>query len=105
MTNYGFTGNTISKKLDTKTIQNGGLELITMPIAHCNFSDIGKVEIGGYKSLVHYNKDRENQFKQDKSNRSMRRIKKSIKNKKLRNSGETLPFLIIQTCVKGAVDS
>ena len=33
MTNLGFTGKEISKKLDTKTILNGGLQIVTMPTA------------------------------------------------------------------------
>ncbi|HET9773705.1 MAG TPA: hypothetical protein VFP25_01850 [Nitrososphaeraceae archaeon] len=80
MNNYGFTGKTISKKLDPNTIKNGGLETITMPIARCNFSDMGKkVEIGGFESIVHYNKDSENKSKLERQLKRTRSLKRQIK--------------------------
>lgn len=78
MNNYGFTGKTISKKLNPTTIKNGGIETIIMPIARCNFTDVGKVEIGGYESLVHYNKDMENQTKLERQLKRKRSLKRQI---------------------------
>lgn len=80
MTNYSFTGKEITKKLDTKTIKNGGLEIVTLPIAKVS-NEVETIEFGGYLSLINYNKDREQQFKIDKSNKSMRKLKKNLKHK------------------------
>lgn len=88
MTNIGFTGKEISKKLDSKTIKNGGLQVVTMPIAKVS-SEPETIEFGGYQSLVHYNKDRETQHNKDKWNKSMRKLRRNIRNKKLGQKGLT----------------
>jgi hypothetical protein len=98
MTNYNFTGREISKKLDPKIIINGGLQTVTLPIAKVS-NQVETIEFGGYKSLVHYNKDREDQFKQNKSNKTMRKLRRNLRNKSLRQSGET-----VQTGVTGGHD-
>lgn len=91
--NLGFVSKEICKKLDKKTIQNGGLENIEMPIAiirQHDDSDNKILEVGGYRSLVHYNKQREEDSKIERENKTFRRLKKNIRNKKLRQSGETV---------------
>ena len=77
MANYGFTGREITKKLDTKTIRKGGLEIISMPTGKCKTNselEAVTVEIGGWKGIINYNKFREAQYKDDKFNKSMRRL-------------------------------
>lgn len=96
MTNIGFTGNEISKKLNPKIIKNGGLQIVTMPIAKVT-NEVDKVEYGGYQSLVYYNKDRETQHKKDNWNKSMRKLRRNLRNKGLRQRGET----VMQTGVTG----
>lgn len=98
MTNLGFTGKEISKKLDNKTIRNGGLVTVTMPIAKVS-NEVDTVEYGGYKSLIHYNKDRETQHNQDKFNKSMRKLRRNIKNKELGKKG--LTHKVTQTYLAG----
>ena len=88
MTNWGFTGKEISKKLDNKTIQNGGLQIVTMPIAKVS-NEVDTIEYGGYLSFTHYNKAREEQHKQDKSNKSFRKLRRHVKNLELRQNGLT----------------
>lgn len=95
MTNWGFTGKEISKKLDNKTIQKGGLQIVTMPIAKISNDEVDTIEYGGYLSFTHYNKAREEQHKQDKSNKSFRKLRRHVKNLELRKSG--LTHNIIQT--------
>ena len=98
MTNIGFTGKEISKKLYPKTIKNGGLQIVIMPIAKVS-NEVETIEFGGYKSLVYYNKDREEQFKQKKFNKTMRKLRRNLRQRRLRQSGET----IMQTGVTGGL--
>ena len=100
MTNWGFTGKEISKKLDNKTIRNGGLTIITMPIINVS-NEVDTIEYGGYKGLVHYNVDREEQHKQDKFNKSMRKLRRNIKNKSLCQKG--LTHKVTQTDIEGDI--
>ena len=90
MTNYNFTGNKISKELNKETIQNGGLETIVMPVIRC---DVGehKTEFGGYKSLIHYNKFREEQNKINKENKRLRSLNRQIKRIGSCRNGDELP--------------
>lgn len=90
MTNYNFTGKEISKKLDTNIIKNGGLQIVTLPIAKVSNDDkVDTIEFGGYLSLINYNIDREQQFKQDKTDKSMRKLKRNLRHKKLGQEGLT----------------
>ena len=102
MTNYNFTGNKISKELDSKTIQKGGLQTILMPVIKCNVGE-RKTEFGGYPSLIHYNKFREEQHNTDKFNKSMRKLRRNLRNKKLGQKG--LTHKVIQTDLAGDSDS
>ena len=90
MTNYNFTGTKISKELNKETIQNGGLETIVMPVIRC---DVGehKTEFGGYKSLIHYNKFREEQNKINKENKRLRSLNRQIKTIGRRNTYDEFP--------------
>jgi hypothetical protein len=99
LTNIGFTGKEITKKLSPNIIENGGLQIVTMPIAKVS-NEVDKVEYGGYQSLVHYNKDRETQHNKDKWNKSMRKLRRNLRNKGLRQRGET-----VQTGVTGDSNS
>lgn len=101
MTNIGFTGKEISKKLSPKIIKNGGLQLVAMPTAKIS-NDIDTIEFGGYQSLVYYNKDRETQNKKDKWNKSMRKLRRNLRNKGLRQNGLTHR---VQTDVTGDSNS
>lgn len=113
MNNYGFTGKEISKKLDKKTIQRGGLETINMPVANCKVAselELVTVEVGGWKSYVNYNKDREIQFKKHHEKKSLRNIKKKVRSNKLRNRGLTYPTTnysssVIPAYVVGEINS
>ena len=94
MGNIGFTGKTISKKLDKKTIQNGGLKIINMPIANCKVAselELVTVEVGGYKSYIHYNKSREEEHRKDKENKRKRSLKRQVKQSAGRSRFEDLP--------------
>jgi len=101
MTNLGFTGKEISKKLSQNIIKNGGLQIVTMPTAKIS-NEVDTIEFGGYQSLVYYNKDREQQNKKDKWNKSMRKLRRNLRNKGLRQSGLTT---VIQTGVTGDSNS
>lgn len=89
--NIGFTGKEISKKLDTRTIKNGGLAIVTMPTASIKIEEENRVlEVGGYRSFVNYNKHREKENKDIKFQRKMRRLRKNLNNRRLRKSGLTV---------------
>lgn len=82
MGNIGFTGRTISKKLDSKIVYKGGLQNIIMPIIECKVGselETTRVEIGGYPSHIHYNKFREEQHRKDKENKRKRSLKRQQK--------------------------
>jgi hypothetical protein len=102
MTNVGITGREISKKLHKETIRKGGLETINLPILETkltNEHDTLRVQFGGYKSFIHYNKFREQQHRKDKFNQKIRATNRNIKQKRLRQSG--LTHHLLQTGVKG----
>lgn len=93
MTNIGFKGSLLSKKLDPKTVNNGGLEIINLPILNCKIAselELTSVEIGGYRSFINYNKFREEQHTTEKFNKSMRKLRRNIRNKNGRMRGETI---------------
>ena len=87
MTNYGFTGFTLSKKMKKELVKNGGFQNMVLPIVntHLSYEDV-KIEFGGYNAIVNYNKNREIQYKIDKENRRMRRLKKQQKRSQLENT-------------------
>ena len=94
MTQIAFTGRKISEQLETKTIRKGGLTITNVPIVKCSLAsehETMSIEVGGYPSLINYNKHREKQHKTDKFNQKMRALKRNIKNKRLRQSGLTIP--------------
>jgi hypothetical protein len=94
MTNYGFTGRTLSKKLDEDTIRKGGLEQITAPVIDCKIAselELVTVEMGGYPTLVNYNIHREKKHKQLKQEKRSRSLKRQIKRFAGRQNGDELP--------------
>lgn len=100
MGNYSFVGKEISKILDKKTIQNGGLQLVTMPTASIKIEENMILKVGGYKSFINYNKYREQEHKDIKFQKKMRSLRRNIKQKRLRQSG-----LTVNTGVPRAKDS
>jgi hypothetical protein len=100
MTNIGFTGKTISESLEKITVNRGGLEIITMPIIKTT-NDLGekKIEFGGYKSIIHYNKERERQYRNHKFQQKIRATNRNIRNKRLRQRGLAHNIIINNTDV------
>lgn len=99
MTNYGFTGRLLSKKLKKDTIRKGGLEQINTPVLNCKIAselETVTVELGGYPTLVNYNKDREIQHQKNRENREIRKLKRNIRNWGLGKSGLTHNIIITQ---------
>jgi len=90
MGNIGYTGKILSEKLDSKTIRDGGLQQITIPILRCML-EIQKIEVGGYPSLVHYNIDRERQHKKHREHKRLRSLKRQIKRKASCQNGLDFP--------------
>jgi len=73
MGNWNYTGRILSKELDEETIRNGGLQQINTPVLNIQLQ-IQTIEVGGYASLVHYNREREKQHTKNKENK--RRVTK-----------------------------
>ena len=94
MTQIAFTGRKISEQLDTKTIRKGGLTITNVPIVKCSLAsehETMSIEVGGYPSLINYNKHREKQHKIDKENKRLRSLKRQIKRFGGCRTGEDLP--------------
>lgn len=92
MTQIGFTGEKISQELDTKTIRKGGCIIKNIPVVDCSLAsehETMTVQVGGYRSIINYNKHRERQHRSDKFNQTIRELNRNIKNKRLRQSGLT----------------
>jgi hypothetical protein len=100
MTNIGLTGKTISNNLQKITVQRGGTEIITMPIIKVT-NELGekKVEFGGYRSIIHYNKDREIQYRNHKFQQKIRATNRNIRNKRLRQRGLAHNIVVSNTDV------
>ena len=98
MTNIGLTGKTISKSLQKITVQRGGTEIITMPIIKTT-NELGgkKVEFGGYRSIIHYNKERERQYREHKFQQKIRATNRNIRNKGLRQRGLAHNIVVTNT--------
>ena len=92
MNNYGFTGKMLSKKLKKDTIRKGGFEIVDTPLLKCNLLDTDAcVEIGGFPSIVNYNKDKEQEFKKNKIKKRDRSLRHQIKRFSCRNTYEDFP--------------
>ena len=94
MGNIGFTGRLLSKKLDEDTIRKGGVQQITTPILNCKVAselELVTIEVGGYPTLVNYNKHREKQYKIDKQEKRERSLKRQIKRFAGCKTGDELP--------------
>ena len=94
LTQIAFTGKKISEKLDNKTIRKGGCTIINIPIIECNLASEHEsmtLQVGGYPSIINYNKHRERQHKTDKENKRFRSLKREIKRLAGCSNGEDLP--------------
>jgi hypothetical protein len=90
--NWNYRSSELAKRLHKDTIRKGGIQQITTPILNCKIaSELEEitVEVGGYPTLVNYNKHRETQATIDRFNKKMRSLRRNIKNKKLCQSGLT----------------
>ena len=82
MGNWNFESRKLTKCLKPETIERGGLEQITTPTLECKVSselEEVTIQIGGYTTLVNYNKHREKEHKKLKEQKRMRSLKKQIK--------------------------
>ena len=94
MGNIGFTGRKLSERLDAETIRKGGIEQINAPVLNCKVaSELEEitVEVGGYPTLVNYNKHREKAHKQLKQQKRSRSLKRQITRFAGRRTGDELP--------------
>jgi hypothetical protein len=94
MGNIGYTGRVLSKQLDDETIKKGGLQQVNTPILNCKIAselETMTVEVGGYPTLVHYNKHREKQHKKLRQQKRERSLKRQIKRFSCCNTGEDFP--------------
>jgi hypothetical protein len=94
MGNIGYTGRVLSKQLDDETIKKGGLQQVNTPILNCKIAselETMTVEVGGYPTLVNYNKHREKQHKIEKQQKRERSLKRQIKRFGGRSNGDELP--------------
>ena len=92
MGNWNYRSSELAKRLSKDTIRKGGIQQIDAPLLNCKVaSELEEitVEVGGYKTLVNYNKYREIQAQIDRFNKKMRSLRRNIKNKKLCQSGLT----------------
>lgn len=92
MGNWNYRSSELAKRLSKDTIRKGGIQQINAPILNCKVaSELEEitVEVGGYKTLVNYNKHREIQSQIDRFHKKMRSLRRNIKNKGLRQSGLT----------------
>src|SRR5215211_898382 len=83
MGNWNYKSSELAKLLREDTIQKGGVQQIITPIIDCKVaSDLEEqatVKMGGYPTLVNYNKHREKQHKREKQFKRERSLKKQIK--------------------------
>lgn len=96
MGNIGYRASVLAKKLSKETIRKGGVQQINAPILNCKIAselELTTVEIGGYPTLVNYNKNREKQNALDKQHKRARSLNRQIKRLGGRNNGEELPSL------------
>lgn len=94
MTQIAFTGRKISKKLDQKIIRNGGFTITNVPVVECSLAsehDTLRIEVGGYPSVIVYNKHRERQHTKDKENKRLRSLNRQIKRFAGRRKAEDFP--------------
>jgi hypothetical protein len=94
LTQIGITGRKISEVLDNEVIEDGGLVTIDLPVIECSLAsehETQKVQIGGYRSFINYNKHREQQHRKDKENKRLRSLKRQIKNIEGRSRYEDFP--------------
>lgn len=72
MGNWNHRSSELTKRLDKETIRKGGIQQINAPVLHCKVaSELEEitVEVGGYRTLVNYNKHRETQATIDRFNK------------------------------------
>jgi len=96
MGNWNYKSSELVKLLREDTIQKGGVQQITTPIISCKVaSDLEDqataVKMGGYQTLVNYNKHREKQHKREKQFKRERSLKKQIKRFSCCNTGLDFP--------------
>jgi hypothetical protein len=92
--NWNYKSSELAKRLSKDTIRKGGIQQINAPIINCHVAsdlELMTVEMGGYPTLVNYNKDREKQHKKDTADKRLRSLKRQIKRFGGRSNGDELP--------------
>lgn len=98
MGNWNYKSSELAKRLKEDTIRKGGLEQINAPILNCKVSselDVLTVQMGGYPTLVNYNKHREKQHQKEKQFKRERSLKKQIKRFGGCQNGEDFPSPVV----------
>ena len=94
MGNWNYKSSELAKRLSEETIRKGGVEQINAPILNCKVaSELEEVtvQIGGYPTLVNYNKHREKRHKELKQHKRERSLKRQIKRFAGRRKFEDFP--------------
>lgn len=71
MGNWNYRNTELAKRLSKETIRKEGIEQINAPILNCRIAselEEATVQVGGYPTLVNYNKHKEKQYKKDREN-------------------------------------
>lgn len=92
--NWNYKSSELAKRLSKDTINKGGIEQINAPILNCKVAselELTTVEVGGYPTLVNYNKHREKEHKKLKEQKRLRSLKRQIKRFAGCKNGDDLP--------------